>query len=148
MFKAVLCGFFLLLFPAWISAFDEAGVRATVNQFTKGWNAHDPKAMIAIWDESADLIDPWGKKGTNRRAVESIFIGDQKTRFKDTTLTQTIDRIRFLDKDTALVDVSAQISGPGSTLDHHVFWVLKNHGEGWKISAARPYTFIKTGKSG
>lgn len=133
------------------AANDEPGVRAVITSFTKAWNAHNAHAMAEVWEESGDLIDPWGKKGTSKRAIESIFIGDQRDRFKDSTMTQTIDRVRFLTPDIAIVDATAKLvgakndQGKSITLDHHVVWVLRFTKEGWKVAAARPYVFAPKG---
>ncbi len=129
---------------------DEAGVRSLINGFVKAWNKHDPQAMAAFWADDGDLIDPWGKRGSNKGAVQSIFIGEQKGRLKDGTIETTIERIRFLTPDIALVDASGKITGlkdsKGKPLDpfnHHVFWVLKKNDGVWKAAAARPYQLLK-----
>lgn len=120
--------------------------QSVILAFTKAWNAHDAKAMAALWADDGDLLDPWGKWAKGRNAVARAFTEDQSGRFKESTINQRIDGVRFLGP-LAIVDTSARLTGgkdadgkPMEALDHHVMWVMQKQGSNdWKIVAARPY---------
>ncbi len=123
--------------------------QTVIINFIKAWNNHDPKAMAALWVEDGDLLDPWGKMASGKRQVERAFTSDQTGRFKDSSISLSIEGVRFLGNDVAIVDASGSVSnaknpdGSGApVLEHHVLWVMQKQGGGWKVVSARPYIFI------
>lgn len=122
--------------------------QTVIAAFIKAWNGHDPKAMAALWVEDGDLLDPWGKMSSGKRLVEKAFATDQTGRFKSSSISLSIDSVRFLG-DVAIVDTTGRITNvkgadgsPEPNLDHHVVWVMQRQGGNWRIVSARPYTLI------
>ena len=82
--------------------------------YTAAWNSHDAKAMARIFAEDADFIG--GSGGLMKRdAFEKTAAAEHATVFRDHRLTTTVDQIRFLKADIAVVDGSYKATHNQST---------------------------------
>jgi uncharacterized protein (TIGR02246 family) len=151
--KLLLCAitimFGLVLMPAARAGQKEedAAIRKRHEEWIAAWNKHDPKLMAAFWTADGDLIDPFGKQAQGPQAIEKFFEGEHTGNgvMVGTTYAGTVDNVRLIDKDAAVVDVTAEVSGMKGAdgvvkppLKHHVTWVAKKTGGKWMAIAARP----------
>ncbi len=117
------------------------------DEWVAAWNKHDPKLIASFWMAEGDLIDPFGHQAKGPAAIEAFFVSEHtgKGVMVGTTYAGTITEIRFPEKDVAVVDVEAVVSGMKDAagkeqppLKHHVTWVVKKEHGKWMAFAARP----------
>jgi uncharacterized protein (TIGR02246 family) len=125
-----------------------ADVRKSCQSFKDAWNAHDPKAMAAIFvEEDGDILNPMGKKASGREEIEKAFAEEQtgEGMMRESTIEVKEETVRFLSDDFAISDADAVITGamgPGGKkmppMGVRVANVWKKVGDDWKIAACRP----------
>lgn len=121
------------------TAKDEAAIRANVEQMAKGWNAKNGAEFAKPFAEDSDYVVINGMhikgRAANAEGHQRIF----DTIYKNSTLAYTIEQIRFLRPDVAVVHVSAslKVMQGDSTQNHNARITLvmtKNKGI-WEIAA-------------
>ena len=138
------------LFADGTGADSQADVRKVLDGFTAAWNAHNLQQMASFWAEDGDLINPAGKWGMGRAGAEKVFSQEHGGMFKKSTIAFTIDKVRWLTPDLALVDSECTVNG---ALDKkgkmekkpshfHVVMVLTKMGGNLQVAAARPYALL------
>ena len=148
---------FCVLCLGWTTVFatngDDASVRKLLDNFITQWNKHDVKEMANFWTEDGDLINPWGRWGTNKAGVLKIFTEDlgEKGKLSKSTMKYKVDKIRFVGPDMAFVDTTNTISGvensdnkTETSMEHHVVWLLAKKNSDWHVVSARPYKLLGT----
>lgn len=147
--------FSLLALPAAHAgqAKEDAAIQKRVEEFSAAWNQHDAKLMAGFFLADGDLINPFGRQAKGTEEIEKLFAGEQSGPMAGTTYSGTIESIRYLDDDLAVVDMAGEITGmknpDGSAAQpfkHHVTWMLeKKHGK-WLASAVRAFVYIPAPK--
>lgn len=84
---------------------DEASLRQIVQQLQDGWNAHDGKAFAAPFAADADYVIVNGMKIKGREAIEKGHAAIFANIYKDSHNIGTVQSIRFLRPDVAIVHV-------------------------------------------
>ena len=118
---------------------DENAIRANVEQLVKGWNAKSGVEFAKPFAEDADYIVINGRQIKGREIIarghQSIF----ETIYKNSTLSLTIDSIRFLRPDVVVVHVSGsmKITEGNSTRsgEAKMTHVMTKTGGKWEIAA-------------
>lgn len=90
---------------------DELAVLELVNGYVAGWNAGDGVALSKPFAQDADLINAMGLYGHGREVIARAYSELLSTVFRATRLRSTIDAIRFVRPDVALVDVVFHLEG-------------------------------------
>ena len=130
---------------------EDAAIHKRHDEWCATWGKHDPKLMAAFFVAQGDLIDPFGHHVKGPAEIEKLFINEHtgKGVMVGTTYAGTIENIRHLGKNVAIVDVSAEITGmkgpDGATMPafkHHVTWVAEKHAGKWMAVAARPCVYV------
>lgn len=126
---------------------EKQAIQKRHDEWIAAWNKHDPKLMASFWADNGDLIDPFGKHAKGPAEIEKLFTGEHtgKGVMVGTTYAGVVDDIRFIGKDAAIVDVTAEVSGmtgadgkPAPPFKHHVTWVAEKKNGKWMAIAARP----------
>jgi uncharacterized protein (TIGR02246 family) len=126
---------------------EDAAIRKRHDEWVAAWNKHDPKLMASFWAENGDLIDPFGRQAQGPQAIEKLFEGEHTGTgpMVGTTYAGTVDNIRYIGRNAAIADVTAEVSGmkgpDGAALPpfrHHVTWVAEKKNGKWMAVAARP----------
>jgi uncharacterized protein (TIGR02246 family) len=93
---------------------DEQAIRDVLARFYEGWNTHDADEMVSVYAEDIDHINvfaEWKKgKPAIREAAKQLHAGSAKNDRK----TYTIEKMRFIKPDVAVVNVRSLSTGPGS----------------------------------
>lgn len=89
----------------------EQGVAALVGALVGVWNVHDPRAFAACFMADADFTNVFGMTAKGRDTVERFHAPILETMFRDSRLTATDTRTRFLSDDIAAVDVRWEMTG-------------------------------------
>jgi uncharacterized protein (TIGR02246 family) len=128
---------------------EDAAIHTRHDEWCAAWNKHDAKLMAGFFVADGDLINPFGRHAKGMAEVEKLFTEEQGGPMAGTTYSGTIENIRYLDDDVAIVDVAAEITGmknpDGSAAQpfkHHVTWIAeKKHGK-WMALGARAFVFV------
>ncbi len=136
----------LLLFSSFEQPSSDAqDIQSIAPGFAAAWSRHDAKALAAYWATDGDLLSPWTELIKGREEIEKHFADEFLDKMRDSTLQLTINNVRMIDPETALLDSDFVISGmsiggvkadPFS--DHAIFLLVKREGK-WLILDARPY---------
>jgi uncharacterized protein (TIGR02246 family) len=117
---------------------DETAIRANVAAFVKAYNAHDAKAVAALFSRDARIVDKEGNVNEGRDAIEQTFAD----MFSDTPkkhIEVTVESIRFVGSDLAVEEGSTkETSGPGDIPDNERYTVVHVKRDGtWRMALAR-----------
>lgn len=113
-------------------------VRQVAAKYAAAFNQGDAKALTALWTPQGDHVGPRGERLKGRKAIrekfEEFFSLNQQTR-----LSLTIDGIRFIKDDVAILDGTVDVSPPlqGAPVEAHATVVLVKQGEQWLIESSR-----------
>ena len=117
---------------------DEAAIRANVEQMVKGWNAKSGAEFAKPFAEDSDYVVVNGMhvKGrvANAQSHQQIF----DSIYKDVNVAATVERIRFLRPDVAVVHALAErfpkTNRHQTTKSRITLVMVKNKGK-WEIAA-------------
>jgi uncharacterized protein (TIGR02246 family) len=124
--------------PAADRSADDAAIRANVAAFVKAYNAHDAKAIAALFAPDGQIVDKDGDVSEGREAIAKVFAG----LFTDSPkkrIEVTIESIRFLGSDIAMEEGSTKETlAPGETPEYDRYTVLHVRRDGkWQVAMAR-----------
>jgi uncharacterized protein (TIGR02246 family) len=128
---------------------EDAAIQKRHDEWCAAWNKHDAKLMAGFFVADGELINPFGRRAKGTAEIEKLFTEEQTGPMTGTTYSGTIESIRYIDDDVAIVDVTGEITGmkrpDGSAapaFKHHVTWIAeKRHGK-WMALGARAFSFI------
>ena len=131
----------------------DQAINKLVTDFSQAWTKADAKAMAALWTEDADLINPMNVRANGRAEIEKIFERETGQIFKGSTMQMSVEKIRWIGADYALVDVQADVQNftdPSGkkvpSMKHHVALVTQEKDGNWSILSGRPYVFMPAPK--
>jgi uncharacterized protein (TIGR02246 family) len=128
---------------------DAAGVRRSCEAIVNAWNAHDAKAIAAVFAEDADMVGPDGTLHTGRAAIEKAFADDHAGPMRQSTLYVLKEPVRFPTPDTAVSDASVEVrdfvgpDGEKTTVKLVVTNVWKKADGKWWVFASRPHVLME-----
>ena len=118
---------------------EESAVRRVVQQHDDARNKGDWKAYAALFAKDADQLTSAGTWRTGVADIEKSTAEIIATTYKGGKYTTTVDRVRVIAPNVALVDGTfeiANISGGGSRKGRSTL-ILVNAGGQWRIAATR-----------
>ena len=117
---------------------DETAIRANVEQMVKGWNAKSGAEFAKPFAEDSDYVVVNGMhikgRAVNAAGHQQIF----DTVYKDVDLAASVEQIRFLRPDVALVHVQAERfpkADKSQTTKARITLVMVKNGGKWEIAA-------------
>lgn len=116
---------------------EEDAIRRAVANLQQAWNSHDPKSMGPDLTEDADLVIPPGNYLSGKTRIQA-GVEESLPALQNAQIVYTVDHIRFLKPDVALVDSRFEILG--STLPKEeglTTLVMTNQGGRWLLAAQR-----------
>lgn len=117
---------------------DEASVRQVVQQVQDGWNAHDARVFAALFTVDADYVIVNGMRVKGRAEIEKGHAGIFSTIYKESHNVGTVQSIRFLRPDVAVVHVewNLEFKLGGETKKGHAMntMVLTKDAGKWSIA--------------
>jgi uncharacterized protein (TIGR02246 family) len=106
---------------------DEQAIRAVLARFYEGWNTHDADKMVSVYAEDIDHIDVFGEWQKGRETLRTELARLHAGPLRDSHKEYTVEKIRFLKSDVAVIQVSARGTG-GPNLGTYVMEKQKG---GW-----------------
>jgi uncharacterized protein (TIGR02246 family) len=119
-------------------AADEAAIRDLAKQYSTAWNSGDAKNAAAVYADDASFINIIGVETKGRAAIEKNMADSLAGEMKGTTFVATMDTIRFIKPDVAVVQGTTNITGgatPPDGLKGHYLLVATKQGGSWKVLA-------------
>jgi uncharacterized protein (TIGR02246 family) len=127
---------------------DEAAIRQLAASVEKAHNAHDAKALAAVFAADGDFTSVKGKTAHGRKAIEELhrpmFEGDTSKgnpSFKEAVLKVDEVRVRFLRPDVASVDILWTQTGSKApdgkdrgTRQGLMSWVVTQEDGTWQVT--------------
>ena len=118
---------------------DEAAIRANVGQIVKGWNMKSGAEFAKPFAEDADYVVINGMKIKGRTAINKGHQGIFDTVYKNSSLSYTIEQLRFLRPDVAVIHVQAELQvTQGDTTETgnaRITLVMTKNNDKWEIAA-------------
>jgi uncharacterized protein (TIGR02246 family) len=134
--------FGLLAPPASAAEGEEAAIRKVHADFAAAWNRHDAVGLAAKWTLDGDLINPEGRWSKGKAEVQKNFAEEHAGIFKASTFSNTINSVRFLSPNVAIVDASFEIANatppnapPMTQKGLYKSVMVKDGGKWWTASA-------------
>ncbi|MGQ0634127.1 MAG: YybH family protein [Planctomycetaceae bacterium] len=121
------------------AAADEAAIRASVAAFEKAYNAHDAKALAALFVPEGQMIDETDFTVQGRDAIERVFtevFADER----DSKIEVTIESLRLIGTALAIETGSTKTTrAEGETPDYSRYTVvhMKSPDGKWLVGLAR-----------
>jgi len=106
---------------------EEQAIRAVLARFFEGWNTHDADKMVSAYGEDIDHIDVFGEWHKGRETMQKELVRLHAGPLKNSQKKFTIEKIRFLKPDVAIVQVSNE-SQNGPNLGTYV---IEKQKAGW-----------------
>lgn len=115
---------------------DQAAVRAVVDAYSAARDKSDAAALTALFTADADQLVSSGEWRRGRDAVvKGSLASSQQAQGKRTF---TVDSVRMVAANVALVDSRYEIAQPdGTTRRMWASWLLVKDGSTWKITGIR-----------
>ncbi len=88
---------------------DEQALRGVVAKLESAWNRSDSLAWTALFSEDADLIHILGGHLSGHADIEHAHRAIFDTIYKDSTLKLTVEKIRPVSSDVAIVFLSGEL---------------------------------------
>ena len=90
---------------------DEARIRQIVAEERSAWNRGDAKAFASHFHQDGGFTNVLGTVYYGRGAFEERHASLFATVFKGTVLSMTVQKIRFIRPDVAVVDIDTEMTG-------------------------------------
>ena len=90
---------------------DDAAIRGLQDRQAEAWNRHDAKAYASLFTEDGEVVNVVGWWWKSRGEIESKLAAAFAFVFRDSTLTITDVKVRFVTPDIAIAHVSWSMKG-------------------------------------
>jgi uncharacterized protein (TIGR02246 family) len=129
---------------------EDAVIHKRHDEWVAAWNKHDPKLMASFWVADGDLINPFGRHARGTAEIEKLFTEEQQGGpMASSTYSGQVENIRYIGKNTAIIDVAAEITGmkapDGAAVPpfkHQVTWIAEKKDGKWFAIGARAFAFV------
>jgi uncharacterized protein (TIGR02246 family) len=119
----------------------ERGVASMVDALVAAWNVHDARAFAARFAADADFTNVFGMAAKGRDAVEQFHAPIFETMFRESRLSATDTRARFLSREIAAVDVHWEMTGARDPMGNQwpkrrglMILIAMHDGKRWSIA--------------
>lgn len=123
---------------------DSSAIRALLQAYEAAINRRDVDAVIAAYLPDADV---WVVGYDRIVGLDAIRLNEQRAvgapGFQ--AWTTSVDAIRFIGADAAVVESSGAITIAGDRIEERITWVVNRTLAGWRIAAVRIMVFERAG---
>jgi uncharacterized protein (TIGR02246 family) len=114
---------------------DEVAIRQVVATFADAWNRHDATATVACFADELDHVSVRGRWQRSRAELEETQRQYHATIWQGVTYDPTVEHIRFLRPDIAVVIVQGSFSRSEAREAARSTWVMTNEDGRWVCRA-------------
>jgi uncharacterized protein (TIGR02246 family) len=118
---------------------DEAAIRANIEQMAKGWNTKSGTEFAEPFAEDADYVVINGMQIKSRAAIGQAHQGIFDTIYKNSNLSLSVEQIRFLRPDVAVVHVRGALTvtqgDSARTTPARISMTMTKNKNRWEIAA-------------
>lgn len=120
----------------------EAAVKQRSKEFDATWAKHDAKAIAEYYTTDGNIVTAEGNDLAGRDGIEQALSDAFNGGLKDSTLTTTVEKVRLIKPDVAIVDSTAEIKLPDSDPQklHLVSVLVKKDGK-WLNETTRAIAY-------
>lgn len=118
----------------------EKEIRTRAQDFSAAWKKHDPAAVAAFYTTDGELVTGQGRAFAGREAIQEAITGAFEGAMKDSTFVWTVEKVKLVKPDVAIVDYDAEIKGADAgaeALKFHIVAVLVKQGGKWLTQTTR-----------
>jgi uncharacterized protein (TIGR02246 family) len=126
------------------SKLEDAVILRRHDEWIAAWNKHDPKLLASFFVPEGDLINPFGRQARGTAEIEKLFTDEHTGIMAGTTYSGTIQNIRYVGENDAIVEVNGEVRGmkgpdgkPAPPFKHHVTWIAEKRNGKWLAHSAR-----------
>ncbi len=112
---------------------DEALIRKLISLSEEAWNKKDAAALAAYQTDDVDHINTAGGWNKGREAIRKAWAKLFETRFKEDTAKNSVEKIRFLKPDVAVVIVRIIHKRPAEETESLATFVMTKDHDKWQI---------------
>lgn len=123
---------------------DKMAIEGLIKNFSTHWHDSDAHGLAMFWRADGDFINPAGMMLKGREQIEAFYSQAFKMGYAGSTVDTTIDQLRFLTPDLALVDGEFTINGASMgdhkerPAEHGYFTVIAERTSGqWMVVSNR-----------
>jgi uncharacterized protein (TIGR02246 family) len=128
---------------------DDAAIQKRHDEWCAAWNQHDSKLLASFFLNDGDAMSPVGRYAKGTAEIEKLFTDEHTGIMAGTTYAGTIERIRYIGENVAIVDVAGEITGmkgrgraPTPPFKHHVTWIAEKKDGKWMAAGARAFVSV------
>ena len=120
----------------------ETAIKEHFKDFDQAWDKHDAKAVAAFYTEKAEIVTESGQTFSGRDGIEQCLSNGFDNSLKDSTLTITVQKVRLIKPDVALVDSDLQIKeGDADSNSLHLVSILVKQDGKWMTETSRAISY-------
>ena len=112
---------------------DEALIRKLISLGEEAWNKKDASVLAAQQAEDVDHINTTGGWSKGREEIRKLWAQLFETRFKEDTSKNSVEKIRFVKPDVAVVIVRIIHKRPSEETESLATFVMTKDGDKWQI---------------
>ncbi len=121
--------------------------------FARAWNARDPAALAALFEEDAEFVNVTGQYWHNRESIRKAHAYGLEHAFNKSTLATGETKVKLLSPEVAIVHARMTLSGEESAdadtgpgpHDTIVSFVVHRSGNRWLCASAHNTDVLPTG---
>jgi uncharacterized protein (TIGR02246 family) len=119
---------------------DSSAIRALIQAYEAAINRRDVEAAIATYSPDADV---WIVGYDRVVGLEAIRRNEERAISAPGfhTWTTSVDAIRFIGTDVAVVESSGAVTIGGDSIAERITWIVNRTVAGWRIAAVRIMAF-------
>jgi len=119
---------------------DDKAIRASAEAFADAYNAHDAKALAALFAADGEIVDELGDAKQGRAAIEQIFAAVFE-QFPDAAMAIAVKSVRFVGANLAIEDGVASVAREeGDAVDNSYTVVHVKQDGKWQMASVRDLT--------
>lgn len=124
-----------------MSTTEISAITAFLDRLAATWKTNDGTALGELFTTDGSLINPFGERADGRAAIAAMYTAYFQGMLAATTTTCTLEGVRAVPGDHALLDAQQTITAPtGETaLTVHLTALLRRDGDSWLFADCRPY---------
>jgi len=115
-----------------------------VVMFVDAWNHRDPEALAALFDDDAEFVNVTGLWWHTRRDIRKAHAYGLTRIFKESVLTATVVRVKWLSDEIAVVHARMALAGQSPVNEiseprqrsNVMSFVVHRMTEGWRCASA------------